>query len=182
MSILKEPSIAIVGCRKYSEYGKKSAYYFSYNLARAGLIIVSGLAKGIDSFSHLGCLAAGGKTIAVIGSGLDNIYPKENLELANKIIECGGCIVSEYPLGIKPEKNHFPARNRIISGLSKAVLVIEAQENSGTSITVDFALEQGRDVFAVPGNINSKNSKGTNLLIQEGAFSALNYKDILENF
>jgi len=181
INILNEPSIAVIGCREYSEYGKKSAYYFSYNLAKAGLNIVSGLAKGIDSFSHLGCLAAGGKTIAIIGSGLDNIYPKENIELANMIIKSGGCIISEYPLGTKPEKNNFPARNRIISGLSQAVLVIEAQENSGSLITANFALEQGKDVFAVPGNINSKNSLGTNLLIQEGAFPALNYKDILKN-
>ena len=179
--ILNKPSIAMVGCRKYSEYGKKAAYYFSYNLAKAGLNIVSGLAVGIDSFSHAGCIAAKGKTIAVIGSGLDNIYPKENIELAKKIIEEGGCIISEYPLGTKPEKNHFPARNRIISGLSEAVLVVEAKEKSGSLITADFAIEQGRDVFAVPGNINSKNSVGTNLLIQEGAFPILNYKNILKN-
>ena len=179
-SILNKPCLAMVGCRKYSEYGKKSAYYFSYNLAKLGYIIVSGLAVGIDSFSHLGAISAKGKTIAVIGSGLDNIYPKENIELAKKIIETGGCIVSEYPLGTNAEKKHFPARNRIISGVSEAVIVVEAQEKSGSLITADFALEQGREVFAVPGNINSKNSVGTNYLIQEGAFPILNYKDVLE--
>ncbi|MBQ3413921.1 MAG: DNA-processing protein DprA [Clostridia bacterium] len=179
--ILNLPSISIVGGREHTEYGKKSAYYFSYNLAKAGLVIVSGLAKGIDSFSHIGCLAAKGKTIAIIGSGLDNIYPKENEELAKKIIEAGGCIISEYPLGTKPEKRNFPERNRIISGISNSVLVVEAKEKSGSLITANFALEQGKDVFAVPGNINSKNSIGTNLLIQEGAIPVINYKDILKN-
>lgn len=178
--ILKGKNIAMVGCRESSEYGKKAAYYFSYNLSKAGLNIVSGLAKGIDSYSHIGALAANEKTIAVIGSGLDNIYPKENVELARKIIETGGCIISEYPLGTKPEKRNFPARNRIISGISEAVIIVEAQEKSGTLITADFALEQGRELFVVPGNINSKNSIGTNKLLQEGAYPITSYKDVLK--
>ena len=120
-----------------------------------------------------------GKTIAVVGNGLDTIYPSENKELADKIIESGGAIISEYPLGTKPDKMNFPARNRIISGISDGVIVVEAKERSGTLITVDFALEQGRDVFVVPGNINSINSVGTNDLIKQGAKLVTTYKDII---
>lgn len=119
-----------------------------------------------------------GKTIAVLGNGLDMIYPKENIELANEIIRSGGAIISEYPCGTKPDKMNFPARNRIISGLSKGIIVIEAKEKSGTLITVDFALEQGRDVFVVPGNINSINSVGTNDLIRQGAKIVTSYEDV----
>ena len=119
-----------------------------------------------------------GKTIAVLGNGLDVIYPKENIELARKIIRSGGAIVSEYPCGIKPDRMSFPARNRIISGISDGIIVIEAKEKSGTLITVDFALEQGRDVFVVPGNINSINSVGTNDLIKQGAKMVTSYEDI----
>lgn len=119
-----------------------------------------------------------GKTIAILGNGLDMIYPKENIELANEIIRSGGAIISEYPCGTKPDKMNFPARNRIISGLSKGIIVIEAKEKSGTLITVDFALEQGRDVFVVPGNINSINSVGTNDLIKQGAKMVTSYEDI----
>ena len=176
--ILKEKSIAIIGCRNASDYGKKAAKYFSYQLANKGLITISGLAKGIDSYAHIGTICAYGKTISVVGNGLDVIYPKENIILAKKIVQTGGVIVSEYPLGTKPEKNNFPARNRIISGLSKAVLVIEAKEKSGTLITVDFALEQGRDVYVVPGNINSLNSVGTNKLIKQGAKMVTHYSEI----
>ncbi len=157
----------------------KATEYFSYNLAKAGVTVVSGLAKGIDGFAHMGALAAKGKTIAVIGSGLDIIYPKENIELAREIIRREGLIISEYPLGTRPNQSHFPERNRIISGLSKAVLVVEAKEKSGTSITVDFALEQGKEVFAIPGNINSPNSKGTNQMIKEGAKIVTNINEIL---
>ena len=183
--ILNEKNIAIVGCRDYSDYGKKAAKYFSYNLAKHGINIVSGLAKGIDSFAHIGTICVEknikniGKTIAVIGNGLDSIYPKENIELAYKIIENGGAIISEYPCGTKPEKMNFPARNRIISGLSSKIIVIEAKEKSGTLITVDFALEQGRDVYVVPGNINSINSVGTNELIKQGAQLITNYNEVL---
>ena len=184
--ILNSKSIAIVGCRDATTYGKNSAKYFGYNLANEGICVVSGLAKGIDSYAHIGALGAigssdsKGKTIAVLGNGLDMIYPQENIELANMIIEKGGAIISEYPLGTKPDKMNFPARNRIVSGMSRGVLVVEAKEKSGTLITVDFALEQGRDVFVVPGNINSVYSVGTNRLIKEGARLVNCYEDLME--
>lgn len=184
--ILNKNNIAIVGCRECSEYGKSAAKYFAYNLSKNNMNIVSGLAKGIDSYAHWGSIYAQkelketAKTIAVIGNGLDMIYPKENVNLANEIIKKGGAIISEYPCGVKPDKINFPARNRIISGISNGVLVIEAKEKSGTLITVDFALEQGRDVFAVPGNINSTNSVGTNDLIKQGAKMVTTYQEILE--
>ena len=174
---LNNKNIGIVGCRECTTYGKKSAEYFSYNLSKQNINIVSGLAKGIDSYAHLGSLNTG-NTIAVLGNGLDIIYPKENLELANEIIKRGGTIISEYPCGTKPDKMKFPARNRIISGISSGIIVIEAKEKSGTLITVDFALEQGRDVFVVPGNINSINSVGTNDLIKQGARLVTTYEDI----
>lgn len=176
--ILNNASIAIVGCRGATEYGKKAAKYFAYNLSKKGINIVSGLAKGIDSYSHIGTFQNEGKTIAVIGNGLDMIYPSENVWIAKKIIETGGAIISEYPLGMKPEKMNFPARNRIISGMSKGIIVVEAKEKSGTLITVDFALEQGRDVYVVPGNINSVNSIGTNELIKQGAKMVTTYDEI----
>ena len=177
--ILNNRSTGIVGCREPTEYGKKCAKYFSYNLAKENINIVSGLAKGIDSFAHIGTIIAKGKTVAVVGNGLDIVYPSENSKLAEKIIQTGGAIISEYPLGTKPEKLNFPQRNRIISGISKEIIVVEAKEKSGTLITVDFALEQGREVFVVPGNINSINSIGTNELIKQGARIITNYKDIL---
>ncbi len=179
IKLLNYDSIAIVGSRECSDYGKNSAKYFGYHLADKGKCVISGLAKGIDSFAHIGALNANGNTIAVLGNGLDDIYPKENKNLANKIIEKGGAIISEYPLGTKPNKINFPARNRIVSGMCKGVLVVEAKEKSGTLITVDFALEQGRDVFIVPGNINSIYSVGTNRLIKEGASLASCYQDLL---
>lgn len=178
--ILNDRNIGIVGCRDCTEYGKKAAKYFAYNLSKHRINVVSGLAKGIDSYSHIGCLAAGGKTIAVVGNGLDTIYPKENIELANNIIINGGAIISEYPCGTKPDKMNFPARNRIISGVSSGIIVVEAKEKSGTLITVDFALEQGRDVFVVPGNINCTNSVGTNELIKQGAKVVTTYEDVIE--
>lgn len=183
--ILNNKNIGIVGCRECTDYGKKAAKYFAYNLAKENINIVSGLAKGVDSYAHLGCLSTYkenqncGKTIAVVGNGLDIIYPKENIELANEIIKSGGAIISEYPCGTKPDKMNFPARNRIISGISSGIIVVEAKEKSGTLITVDFALEQGRDVFVVPGNINSINSVGTNDLIKQGAKMVTTYKDVL---
>ena len=172
-------NIAMIGSRNCSSYGERAAKDFAYNLAKEDICIVSGLAKGIDSFSHIGALNAKGKTIAVLGSGLDNIYPKENIKLVEEIIKNNGLVISEYPLGTKPLKHHFPARNRIISGLSDSVLVVEARRNSGTNITVDFALEQGKDVFVIPGNIYSKTSDGTNFLITEGAIPVLSHRDIL---
>lgn len=189
--ILNTENIGIVGCRECTDYGKKASKYFAYNLSKQNINIVSGLAKGVDSYAHLGCLSTYfenqnygqknngcGKTIAVVGNGLDTIYPKENKEIANKIIESGGAIISEYPCGTKPDKMNFPARNRIISGISSGIIVVEAKEKSGTLITVDFALQQGRDVFVVPGNINSINSVGTNDLIKQGARMVTTYKDI----
>ena len=181
VDILNQNNIAIIGCRNCSKYGENQAKAFAYNLSKDKINIVSGLAKGIDSFAHTGSLYANGKTIAVLGNGLHTIYPEENKYLAKKIIENGGCIISEYPLGTKPLKYNFPARNRIISGLSDGILVIEAKEKSGTLITVDFALEQGKNVYVLPGNVDSKNSIGTNKLIQEGARLVISHKEILEN-
>lgn len=178
----KRPKLAIIGCRDYSEYGKKVATKFSYELSKRGIIIVSGGARGIDSFAHKGCLMAGGETIAILGNGLDYIYPPENKELEEKILENNGLIISEYPLGTKPSKYTFPARNRIISGLSDGVLVVEAKQKSGTLITVDFALEQGKNVYAIPGDITRLNTEGTNDLIKQGAKIVVNINDILEDF
>ena len=154
----------------------------AYDIAKHKINIISGLAKGIDSFAHKGAIQAEGKTIAVLGNGLDTIYPAENLSLAREILQKGGAIISEYPLGTKPEQQNFPERNRIVSGMSKGIIVVEAKEKSGTLITVDFALEQGRDVFVVPGNINSPNSVGTNELIKQGAKLITNYQDVIEEY
>lgn len=148
--IFKNKSLGIIGCRKCSEYGKEIAQKFSYYLAASNINIVSGLARGIDSEAHLGAIYNKGLTTAVLGNGIDIIYPNENYYLAEKILKTNGTIISEYPIGTKPEKMNFPARNRIISGISNGILVVEAQKKSGTLITVDFALEQGRDVFIVP--------------------------------
>ncbi len=180
IELLNNESIAIIGSRECSNYGKDAAKYFGYHLANNNKCVVSGLAKGIDSFAHIGALGANGNTIAVLGNGLQDIYPKENRELANMIIKKGGTIISEYPLGTPPDKINFPARNRIVSGISNGVLVIEAKEKSGTLITVDFALEQGKEVFVVPGNINSIYSVGTNRLIKEGARLVNCYEDIIK--
>ena len=186
--ILNNKGIAIVGTRDCTKYGKNISFKFSKELTQKGFNIISGLALGIDTYAHLGNVQINmensksiGKTIAVLGCGIDELYPKQNKILAKQILKTGGCIISEYPNGTKPNKANFPQRNRIISGLSKAVLVIEARAKSGTLITVDFALEQGKDVFAVPGNINSANSVGTNELIKQGAIPVCNYKDILDN-
>ena len=176
--ILNMPSIGIVGCRESSPYGEKVAQYFAYHLSKRNINIISGLAKGIDSQSHIGAIKAKGITIGVIGSGLDIVYPKENQYLYEKIIKENGAIISEYPLGVKPIKMNFPERNRIISGMSKGIIVVEAKKKSGTLITVDFALEQGRNVYVVPGNIDEVNSIGTNDLIKQGAQMVTTYKDI----
>lgn len=181
VEILNEPSIAIVGCRCSSSYGEKVARDFSYKLSKENINIISGMARGIDTCAHLGCLQAKGKTIAVMGAGLDYIYPTENKNIYNEIISNGGVVLSEYIIGTKPLPANFPRRNRIISGLSDGVLVIEAKEKSGTLITVDFALEQGKDIYVVPGNINSVNSYGTNNLIKQGAQLVTDENDIIEN-
>lgn len=152
--ILQEFSLGIIGCRENSVYGRQIATAVAKGLVKQNIITVSGLARGIDSIAHKATLQAGGKTIAIIGSGLDKIYPYENTNLVKEIIKSGGAIVSEYPLGTKPEKLHFPARNRIISGLSSGIVVIEAKRKSGTMTTVDFALEQGKSVFAIPRKYN----------------------------
>jgi len=180
--ILSNRAIGVIGCRLCSEYGKTTATHISYDLAKNDICVISGLARGIDTYSHIGAIAGKGKTIAVVGNGLDTVYPRENEALFNKIIETGGAIISEYVVGTKPEAKNFPARNRIISGLSDGIAVIEAREKSGTFITVDFALEQGKNVYAVPGNITSFNSEGTNELIKQGAKVLTNVKDILEDF
>lgn len=171
-------AVGMVGCRNCSIYGEMQAKEISYKLAKNNIVVVSGLAKGIDKHSHVGCMAGHGKTVAVLGCGINIIYPKENIEVARKIIETSGAIISEYPIGSKPEKDNFPQRNRIISGISDAVIVVEAKIKSGSIITADFAMEQGKDVYAVPGNVTSKNSEGTNDLIKQGAIPLTNIQDI----
>lgn len=172
-------AVAMVGTRHASAYGREAARMIAADLARAGVTIVSGLARGIDGQVHRAALEAGGRTIAVLGSGVDIIYPWENAKLAQDVIE-HGALVSEYPLGTKPEASNFPPRNRIISGLSRGVIVVEAGEQSGALITSDFAAEQGRDVFAVPGSIFARSSQGTNRLIRDGATPVLSANDVLE--
>lgn len=152
--ILNEFSLAIIGCRENSEYGKKVAEAIAKRLVKENIITISGLAKGIDSISQNATIKEGGKTIAVIGSGLDIIYPYENEKLAQDILDKGGAIISEYAIGTKPERMNFPARNRIISGISSGIIVVEAKKKSGTMITIDFALEQGKNIFVVPRKYN----------------------------
>ncbi len=154
IEILKDFSLAVIGCRENSVYGEKIAKAVTKGIVQNKVVTISGLAKGIDSICHKETLRNKGKTIAVIGSSLDIIYPFENKGLAEEIVKNGGCIVSEYPLGTKPEKMNFPARNRIISGLSNGVIVVEAKKKSGTMTTVDFALEQGKTVFTIPRKYN----------------------------
>lgn len=180
--IPKEPCFAIVGTRKCSAYGKQIALEIAGDLAKAGLVIVSGMARGIDTFAHKGALERNGKTIAVLGTGLDekSIYPKENLKLAREILKNGGCLISEYPSGTPGYPSNFPARNRIISGLSLGVLVIEAKMKSGALITANWARAQKRKLFAVPGSIYSLNSKGPHFLIKRGAILIENADDILK--
>jgi len=151
-------------------------------LARAGMVIVSGLAEGIDSEAHRGCLEGGGKTIAVLGTPIDRIYPSHNITLANKILDTGSTIVSEYPPGIITQRYHFVGRNRIIASLSDGVLIVEAAEKSGALITADFALDFGKDVYSVPGSPLSLNSRGTNNLIKTGAKPVTSANDILEDY
>jgi len=170
--------IAIIGSRKCSEYGLLTARLLARPLAAAGVVIVSGMAKGVDSMAHRGAIQGGGKTIAVLGCGVDICYPSENKQLMADIIN-NGCVASEYAPSVKPAPAFFPARNRIISGLSRGVVVTEAALKSGTLITVDQAQDQGRDVFAVPGNISSKLSGGTNQLIRDGAYPVSDHNDIL---
>ena len=172
-------AIAIVGTRRASFYGIEMAGRFAYELGLLGITIVSGMAKGIDAAAHKGALRAGARTIACMGAGHDNIYPPEHRKLYEEISK-NGAVITEFPMGTKPLPSNFPSRNRIISALSKGVLVIEAPEKSGALITARFALEQGREVFAVPGNINSERSAGSNRLIKDGAKLVENVNDILE--
>lgn len=171
--------LAVVGTRRATVYGKQVVDEMVTDLAQSQLTIVSGLAKGIDSIAHRSALAAGGRSIAVFACGLDVVYPSENAELARGIMQ-HGALISEYPLGTRPRPENFPRRNRIMSGMSMGVLVIEADEASGAVITAHLALEQDREVFAIPGSILSPTSRGTNHLIQEGAKLVRGYSDILE--
>ena len=173
-------ALGIVGTRKVSSYGRQVTEQFARELAEGKVTVVSGLAHGIDTIAHTATLDAGGRTLAVLASGLDTIYPADNLGLARRIVESGqGALVTEFPLGIKPDGRNFPARNRIISGLSQGILVTEAPKQSGALITANFALEQGRDVFGVPNSIYSPGSVGVNKLIQDGAHLVTNVQDIL---
>jgi DNA processing protein len=176
---LSQPGIGVVGARAATSYGQQIARSLSGQLARRGMVIISGFALGVDAAAHLGALQAGGRTIAVLGNGLDVIYPSQNRNLFDKIAETG-TLISEYPLGTKPDGFRFPARNRIISGLSLGVLVVEAAKRSGSLITARQALDQGREVFAVPGRVDSWKSEGTHRLLQEGAKLVHRAEDILE--
>src|ERR1700719_3670236 len=174
-------AIGIIGARRTTHYGTESAKQLAYQIAYAGLTVISGLARGIDTAAHQGALAAKGRTIAVIGSGLSKLYPPENQALADKIRNGNGAIVSEFSMEIEPDRQTFPMRNRIISGWSHGVLVVEAGANSGALITASQALEQGRSVYAVPGHINAPSAIGSNRLIQQGAKLVMDAGDILDD-
>ena len=173
------PCVAVVGSRKCSTYGENASEMLSRDLATNGICVVSGLARGIDTAAHRGAIAGKGKTVAVLGTGIDQVYPKENARLVENILDAGGAIVSQFPLGTPPLKDNFPYRNRIISGLSLGVLLVEASERSGSLITARLAMEQNREVLAVPGNITSKNSFGTNYLIKSGAKLVQQWQDVV---
>ena len=172
-------SVAIVGTRRITAYGKQVAEEIASQLARSGVTVISGLARGVDGLAHQAALQNGGRTLAVLGSGVDRIYPPEHRRLAEQIIE-HGALISDYPPGTSPDSANFPPRNRIISGLARAVIIVEAGKTSGALITAAFAAEQGREVFAVPGSIYAPQSLGANLLIQQGARPYLNCQDVLE--
>lgn len=178
ISALSIPQVAIVGSRRHTPAGKKIAMQFSKKLVSSGLGITSGMALGIDASAHQACCDNSGQTIAVAGCGLDIIYPRQNVQLAHNIVQ-NGCLVSEFPIGTPPKKENFPARNRIISGLSVAVIVVEAAQRSGSLITARLAAEQGKDVFAVPGSVLSVQSQGCNWLIQQGAILLRNIDELL---
>lgn len=178
ISLLNRDCVAVVGARKCSEYGRQVALKIGETLAKNDIVTVSGMAEGIDASAHLGALKVGGKTIAVLGSGVDVCYPRCNKNLYDRIID-EGLIISEYPLGTKPKPFHFPRRNRIISAISKAVTVVEASSGSGSLITAEIAAEQGKEIIAVPGNINSTFSLGCNKLIADGASIMTVPEDVL---
>jgi DNA processing protein len=179
--ILIKPGIAMVGTRHPTPYGSGMAERLSCDLASQGLVIISGMARGVDTASHRGAITAKGKTVAVFGTGVDVIYPKENSRLSEQILALGGALISEFPLGTFAAPQNFPIRNRILSGMSFGVLVVEAAEYSGTRITARLALEQNRDVFAVPGNVTNKNSWGPNTLIKQGAKLVATWEDVWED-
>jgi DNA processing protein len=180
-ALLARPGIAVVGTRQPTPYGSGMAEMLSRDLARRGMVVMSGMARGVDTCAHKGALEAGGATVAVWGTGIDVIYPKENKKLAEQIVAQGGAIVSEFPLGTFPAPQNFPIRNRTLSGMSIGVLVVEGGEYSGTRITARCALEQGRDVYAVPGNATNKNAWGPNTLIKQGAKLTATWEDIWED-
>jgi DNA processing protein len=180
-ALLERPGIAVVGTRQPSPYGSGMAEMLSRDLANRRLTILSGMARGVDTAAHKGALDAGGKTVAVWGTGIDVVYPKENKKLAERIVASGGTIVSEFPLGTFPAPQNFPLRNRILSGMSVGVLVVEAGEYSGTRITARCAMEQNRDVYAVPGNVTNKNAWGPNTLIKQGAKLTATWEDVWED-
>ncbi|MGB9205291.1 MAG: DNA-processing protein DprA [Terriglobales bacterium] len=180
VEVLAQPGIAMVGTRHPTPYGSGMAERLSTDLASRGLVIISGLARGVDTASHRGAVAAKGKTVAVLGTGIDVMYPKENSRLAEQIVALGGALITEFPVGTSPTPQNFPIRNRIISGMSAGVLVVEAAEYSGTRITSRCALEQNRDVYAVPGNVTNKNSWGPNTLIKQGAKLVATWEDVWE--
>jgi DNA processing protein len=176
---LDQPCIAVVGSRRCSTYGQNSALMLARDLAQRGVTVVSGFARGIDAAAHRGALEAGGRTVAVLGTGIDQYYPRDHKKLAEDILGSGGTVVTQFPLGTPPVSENFPYRNRIISGLSLGIVVVEAAENSGSLITARLAIEQNREVFAVPGNITSRNSFGTNYLIKgAGAKLVQQWQDI----
>ncbi|MEO5860719.1 MAG: DNA-processing protein DprA [Pyrinomonadaceae bacterium] len=176
---LEQPCVGVIGSRNCSTYGKNSSEMLSRELAARGITIVSGLARGIDTSAHRGAIEAKGRTIGVLGTGLDSVYPKENARLAEEILDKGGALFTQFPLGTPPLKDNFPYRNRIISGLSLGVLIVEASERSGSLITARLAMEQNREVMAVPGNITSGNSFGTNYLIKAGAKLVQQWQDVV---
>jgi DNA processing protein len=180
VELLSKPGIAMVGTRHPTPYGTGMAERLATDLSARGLVIISGMARGIDTASHRGAIAAKGKTIAVLGTGIDVFYPKENTRLAEQILALGGAMITEFPIGTSPTPQNFPIRNRIISGMSAGVLVVEAAEYSGTRITSRCALEQNRDVYAVPGNVTNKNSWGPNTLIKQGAKLVATWEDVWE--
>jgi DNA processing protein len=174
-----QPCVAMVGSRQCSTYGENASEMLARDLASRGLTVVSGLARGIDAAAHKGAMRGAGRTIAVLGTGIDAVYPRENTGLTRDILSSGGCLVTQFPLGTPPLKDNFPYRNRIISGLSLGVLIVEASERSGSLITARLAMEQNREVMAVPGNITSGNSFGTNYLIKSGAKLVQQWQDVV---
>jgi DNA processing protein len=179
-ALLARTAVAVVGARSCTDYGAHVARQLAREIAGAGIVVVSGLARGIDGWAHRGALDAGGETVAVLGCGVDRDYPRAHGALASQIVSAGGLIVSEYPPGVAPAPWRFPARNRIVAGLAAATVVVEARERSGALITADLALEEGRDVLAVPGEITSALSRGTNGLLRLGAIPVTSADDVLE--